>query len=38
MLVKDNKGKVIGFEVLNYLSNTDLKALKELQVQTKVLA
>lgn len=28
VLVKDKKGKVIGFEVLNYLSSTDLKDLK----------
>ena len=28
VIVKDKKGKVIGFEVLNYLSQHDLKGLK----------
>ena len=38
ILIKDRNGKVIGFEVLNYLSSTDLKELKNLPVETKVLA
>lgn len=38
VLIKDKKGKVIGFEVLNYLSSSDLKDLKKLPVQTEVLA
>lgn len=38
VLVKDKKGKVIGFEVLNYLSSSDLKDLKKLPVKTEILA
>ena len=38
VLIQDKKGKVIGFEVLNYLSSSDLKDLKKLPVQTEVLA
>ena len=38
VLIKDKKGKVIGFEVLNYLSSRDLKELKKLPVQTEILA
>lgn len=38
VLVKDKNGKVIGFEVLNYLSPSDLKELKKLPVETEVLA
>ena len=38
VLVKDKNGKVIGFEVLNYLSSSDLKELKKLPVETEVLA
>ena len=38
VIVKDKKGKVIGFEVLNYLSSSDLKDLKELPVKTEILA
>ena len=38
VLIKDKKGKVIGFEVLNYLSSSDLKDLKKLPVQTEILA
>jgi len=38
VLVKDKKGKVIGFEVLNYLSLSDLKYLKKLPVETEILA
>ena len=38
VLVKDKKGKVIGFEVLNYLSASDLKDLKKLPVETEILA
>ena len=38
ILVKDKKGKVIGFEVLNYLSLKDLKDLKKLPVETEILA
>jgi len=37
-IVKDKKGKVIGFEVLNYLSSSDLKDLKKLPVETEILA
>ena len=37
ILIKDKNGKVIGFEVLNYLSSTDLKELKNLPVETEVL-
>ena len=37
VLVKDKNGKVIGFEVLNYLSLNDLKELKDLPVETEVL-
>jgi len=35
---KDKKGKVIGFEVLNYLSSNDLKDFKKLPVETEILA
>ncbi|MBI2649862.1 DUF2283 domain-containing protein [Candidatus Woesearchaeota archaeon] len=38
VIVKDKKGKVIGFEVLNYLSSSDLKDLKKLPVKTEILA
>ncbi|MBI2208487.1 DUF2283 domain-containing protein [Candidatus Woesearchaeota archaeon] len=38
VLVKDKAGKVIGFEVLNYLSSHDLKELKKLPVETEILA
>lgn len=38
VIVKDKKGKVIGFEVLNYLSSTDLKDFKKLPVKTEILA
>ncbi len=38
VLIKDKNGKVIGFEVLNYLSVSDLKDLKNLQVETEILA
>ena len=38
VLVKDKKGKVIGFEVLNYLSPSDSKVLKKLPVETEILA
>ena len=38
VLVKDKNGKVIGFEVLNYLSSSDLKELKKLPVEIEVLA
>ena len=38
VLVKDKKGKVIGFEVLNYLSQSDLKDIKKLPVRTEILA
>jgi len=34
----NKNGKVIGFEVLNYLSSGDLKELKNLPVETEVLA
>ena len=38
ILVKDKKGKVIGFEVLNYLSLNDIKDLRKLPVETEILA
>lgn len=38
VLVKDKNGKVIGFEVLNYLSTSDLRDLKKLPVKTEILA
>ena len=38
VLIKDKNGKVIGFEFLNYLSSSDLKELKNLPVETEVLA
>ncbi len=38
VIIKDKKGKVIGFEVLNYLSSSDLKDLKRLPVKTEILA
>ena len=38
ILIKDKKGKVIGFEVLNYLSRSDLKDLKNLPVEAEILA
>ena len=38
VLIKDKNGKVIGFEVLNYLSSSDLKEIKNLPVETEVLA
>lgn len=37
-LVKDKNGKVIGFEVLNYLSSSELKELKKLPVEAEILA
>ena len=37
IIVKDKKGKAIGFEVLNYLSPSDLKHLKKLPVKTEIL-
>ena len=36
-LVKDKSGKLIGFEVLNYLSSDDLKGMTKLSVETDVL-
>ena len=38
VIVKNKKGKVIGFEVLNYLSSNDLKLFKTLPVKTEILA
>lgn len=38
VLIKDKNGKVIGFEVLNYLSREDIADLKTLPVKTEVLA
>ena len=38
VLIKDKKGKVIGFEVLNYLSQSDLKDVKNLSVKTEIVA
>jgi uncharacterized protein YuzE len=37
ILIKDKKGKVIGFEVLNYLTSSDLKGVKKLPVETEVI-
>lgn len=37
ILVKNKNGKVIGFEVLNYLSLDDLKGMTKLSVETDVL-
>ena len=38
IIVKDKKGKVIGIEVLNYLPNKSIKNLKDLPVETEVIA
>ena len=38
ILIKDKDGKLIGFEVLNYLSSNDLKDFKKLPVETEILA
>lgn len=39
VLIKDAEGKLIGFEVLNYLkSSEDIKELKKLSIKTKILA
>ena len=38
VLVKDKNGRVIGFEVLNYLSSNDLKSLKKLPIKAEILA
>ena len=38
VIIKDKSGKVIGFEVLNYLPSSELKELKKLSVKTEVLA
>ena len=38
ILVKDKNGRVIGFEVLNYLSSSDLKSFKKLPIKTEILA
>ena len=37
VLIRDKNKKVIGFEVLNYLSSSDLKDLKKLPVKTEIL-
>ena len=37
VLVKDKNGKVIGFEVLNYLSPRESRNLKTLPVETGIL-
>lgn len=37
VLIKDKKGKVIGFEVLNYLSPRASKSLKKIPVESAVL-
>ena len=37
VLVKDKAGKVIGFEVLNYLSARESKSIKKLAVESAVL-
>ena len=37
VIVKDKKGNVIGFEVLNYLLSSDLKDLRKLPVKTEIL-
>ena len=38
VIVKDKNGKVIGFEVLNYLPSDELKDLKKLPIQAEILA
>ena len=38
VLIKDKKGKVIGFEGHNYLSLSDLKDVKNLSVKTEIVA
>ena len=39
ILVKNKKGKVIGFEILNYLSNSDLKSIKDdLPVEVEIIS
>lgn len=38
ILVKDKDSKVIGFEILNYLSPADSKGLKKIPVETEILA
>ncbi|MBI2043578.1 DUF2283 domain-containing protein [Candidatus Pacearchaeota archaeon] len=37
ILIRNKSGKVIGFEVLNYLSLGDLKDLKNISVETEIL-
>ena len=37
VLVKDKAGKVIGFEVLNYLSARESKSIKKLSVEAGIL-
>jgi uncharacterized protein YuzE len=37
VLVKDKAGKVIGFEVLNYLSPRESKSIKKLAVESAIL-
>lgn len=37
VIIKDKKGKVIGFEILNYLSSSNLKNLKKIPVKTEIL-
>jgi uncharacterized protein YuzE len=38
ILVKDKNGKVIGFEVLNYLAIKNIKEIKHLSVETEIIA
>jgi uncharacterized protein YuzE len=38
VLVKDKAGKVIGFEVLNYLSARESKSIKKLPVEAGILS
>lgn len=37
VLIKDKRGKVIGFEVLNYLSAKESRELRNLSVESKIL-
>ncbi len=38
ILTKDKNGKVIGFEVLNYMNPKEIKNIKKLSIETEILA
>ncbi len=38
ILVKDINGKVIGFEVLNYMAKSEMRNIKNLPVESEVIA